>query len=760
MDDECIGWLLDVYTDEKDGLVVWLLGEDGGHHRLKQPCAITFYASGDFARLRALWRYLSDHPAPCQLSRTIRQDLFAGAIDVMAIQVEAHLQPSLFRQTQQLFPDLDYYDADIPISVRYAAQYDLFPMLRCRATVKNDVIIAMKPLDSRWEINLPQPPLCIMTMEPNVDPSLAEPTHLILGTDGKKWHYSLQNQRLLLIGLQAQLKRHNPDLILTRWGDSWLFPQLIKMSQETAVLFNPSRDPMRFYQRKRATSYFTYGMVIYRSEQIYLYGRYHIDIKNTPMFNQYDLDGTLEQVRVSGMAVQEMARRSPGAGITAMQMITALRRGVLVPFTKQQAEYSKSARQLLRSDRGGLVFQPKVGLHKDVVEIDFVSMYPSIISLFNVSPETVAINSDHITVVPELNLPIDQTQRGLLPETLQPLLDKRIEIKSRLSKLTPSDCRKKSLKARSTALKWLLVVAFGYAGYKRARYGRIETHEAITAYSREALLRAKEAAEALGYEVLHMYVDGLWVKRKGIKCQTAVQPLLDEVERRTGLPIALEGFYKWIAFLPSKVDPRIPVPNRYFGVFENGVLKVRGIELRRHDTPLFVANIQSMILEQLAKTIDLASCLPKIIHFVQQQFAHLRANEIPTESLLVSQILSRAVEEYRVPSPAARAARQLQTLGRPRFPGQRIQFVFTRSPDGVYAWGLPEALDRKSVDVERYVTLALRAITAVLQPFNIDEEWLQAQILGWGWQRPLPLSAPFLSIVKNQPTIIAGFGEP
>jgi len=31
----------------------------------------------------------------------------------------------------------------------------------------------------------------------------------------------------------------------------------------------------------------------------------------------------------------------------------------------------------------------------------------------------------------------------------------------------------------------------------------------------------------------------------------ADQQLLDEIERRTGLSIALEGFYKWIAFLPA-----------------------------------------------------------------------------------------------------------------------------------------------------------------------------------------------------------------
>ncbi len=77
------------------------------------------------------------------------------------------------------------------------------------------------------------------------------------------------------------------------------------------------------------------------------------------------------------------------------------------------------------------------------------------------------------------------------------------------------DPRRNAYKARASAHKWLLVTCFGYLGYKNARFGRIEAHEAVTAYGREALLRAKEAAEDLGFTVLHMYVDGLWVKKDG-----------------------------------------------------------------------------------------------------------------------------------------------------------------------------------------------------------------------------------------------------
>ena len=45
--------------------------------------------------------------------------------------------------------------------------------------------------------------------------------------------------------------------------------------------------------------------------------------------------------------------------------------------------------------------------------------------------------------------------------------------------------------------------------------------------------------------------------------------------------------YNWIAFVPSKVSEKVPVPNRYFGAKKNQTLKLHGIGTRRHDTPDF-----------------------------------------------------------------------------------------------------------------------------------------------------------------------------
>jgi DNA polymerase elongation subunit (family B) len=37
--------------------------------------------------------------------------------------------------------------------------------------------------------------------------------------------------------------------------------------------------------------------------------------------------------------------------------------------------------ELLAADRGGLIFEPEIGVHENVAEFDFVSLYPNIMGL-------------------------------------------------------------------------------------------------------------------------------------------------------------------------------------------------------------------------------------------------------------------------------------------------------------------------------------------------------------------------------------------
>jgi DNA polymerase-2 len=275
-----------------------------------------------------------------------------------------------------------------------------------------------------------------------------------------------------------------------------------------------------------------------------------------------------------------------------------------------------------------------------------------------------------------------------------------------------------------------LVTCFGYLGYKNARFGRIEAHQAVTAYGREALLRAKEAAEDMGYEALHLYVDALWVRQPGKRSPEDFQPLLEEIQQRTGLPLGLDGVYRWLVFLPSRVDPRWPVANRYFGVFQDGSLKVRGIEARRRDTPDWIARCQMGLLETLASMPEPEDALPAALARLRGQLADLRRNKVPPHELLVRLKLSRKLEEYRTPSASARAALQLRDAGKQVRPGQRVSLLLTRGEAGVFAWDLPCPDRLPALDIGRYETLLLRAASSVLGPFGWGEDALRARMCG------------------------------
>ncbi len=721
------GWFLDIYPDPEDGAALWLLDDSGVRQRLRQDFPVTFYASAPSGRLRRLWRWLQAQPTVLQLRRVERRDLFTPQpLVVLSIQVaQPAAQPGLFFRAAEAFPDVAFYDADLPLALHHAAAYGTFPLARCRLQVGADgKVQAVETLDSPWELDPLIPPLRLLSLEPDCDPSHRTPDALLVRGREATYRLALEPARPLLVNLRAILERHDPDLLLTTWGDTWLLPRLLEQAEALNLPLPLNRDPRLGIIHRKERSYFTYGQVIHRGQQIHLSGRWHIDGHNAMLFHDYGMEGIFELARVTALPVQTVARVSPGSGISAMQMLTALRLGVLVPWHKQQAEHPKTALELMRADQGGLVYQPTIGLHRDVAEIDFISMYPSIMARFNISPETVGTERPTAELVPELGMIVDRAHPGLVPQTLAPLLEKRLALKARQISLPAWDPRRCSDKARASAHKWLLVTCFGYLGYKNARFGRIEAHEAVTAYGREALLRAKEAAEDLGFEVLHMYVDGLWVRKPGASQVADFQPVLDEILQRTGLPIALDGIYRWVAFLPSRLDERVPVANRYFGVFQDGSLKLRGIEVRRRDTPAYIAEMQMELLELLSRAREPQDVLPEVVKRLNRRVAALRCGKVPPQELLVAQKLSRELVEYRSPSPVARAVRQLEAAGKTVRPGQCVRFVYLRGQQ-VHAWDAPTAPDPTSLDTSRYIELLLRAAATILQPVGVSEATLR-----------------------------------
>ncbi len=247
---------------------------------------------------------------------------------------------------------------------------------------------ALEVLDTPWDLDPAPAPLRVMELEPDTTPITRAPRALMVRLERCTYRFPFDAPRPLVINLRALIRRHDPDLLLTRWGDTWLLPSCWSWSTRWICRCRSTASRAAGWPAAPQRSYFSYGQIIYRGQQITLFGRWHIDRHNAMLWDDYDLVGLFETARVTGLPMQQSARVSPGSGISAMQVTTALRLGALVPWHKQQVEQPKTALDLLHSDMGGLVYQPLAGLHYDVGSIDFVSMYPSIMVRGNISPET------------------------------------------------------------------------------------------------------------------------------------------------------------------------------------------------------------------------------------------------------------------------------------------------------------------------------------------------------------------------------------
>ncbi len=588
-------------------------------------------------------------------------------------------------------------------------------------------------LDEPVKLEPKLPHLRTLSLEPDIDPSHALPKYLIAKFDKSYLRLPFDRPGELISVLNSTLRFYDPDVIQTHYGDAWLFTRLEELSKEVGLPFNPNRDASLPIIRRKEVSFFNYGQAHYRAPQIHLRGRWHVDVENGMTYNQYHLGGAIEQARLSSLPLQEVVRRSPGAAVAAMQDLTAMRQGVLVPYQRQKGEIPKTYNQLARADRGGLVFQPTPGIYENVAILDFSSMMASIMIEFNVSPETVgAVDADGEGLeIPNLGIKIN-SRPGLVPQTLKPMRDKRLALKRHLRTLDKNDPHYRHIRNRCKpvvdGIKWLTVVCYGRLGFANSRFGRINAHEAVSYLSRKVITQARLIAENRGFAVLHLYVDSIFISKPGALAED-FKALAEEIERETHLPMDFDGtIFPWFAFLAARDNPNLGVANRFYGLSPDGENKIRGIALRRHDTPAFIANIQMAILNILAtesNPANLVNLLPEILDAIRGWLAALKKGEVPLEELVVTQTLSRELDGYSVLSPAAEVAKQLQAQGKEMKRGQRIRFIYIRSSPGVYAWDLPKLPDPKNLDFIKYRELIVRAVHEVLQPLGVTETTLK-----------------------------------
>ena len=345
-------------------------------------------------------------------------------------------------------------------------------------------------------------------------PRTASQTALEVEVDGREYELD-ESGEPAAVAFQHLLARHDPDLILSDWGDATILPRLREQAARLRLALALNRDPDAEVQQSRARSFMSYGRILFKNSATTLFGRLHVDTQNSFIAEKCDLAGLWELARVTKLPVQYAARTTTGTGISYMQMELAWRDGVLIPEQKAEPEDPKSPDELLAADRGGLVFMPKTRLSHQCRRTGFrqrISQHHGAIQYFAGDGQ-----------LPVLSRCAARAGAGLprLPRAArhhQPR-GRAAHRQARRAEAAPAQMRHaehaQRYKLQRDALKWLLVCCFGYTGYKNARFGKIEAHEAINAVARETLLVAKEIAEERGYEMLHALVDSLYVRKPG-----------------------------------------------------------------------------------------------------------------------------------------------------------------------------------------------------------------------------------------------------
>lgn len=544
----------------------------------------------------------------------------SGETDGFSVHGDRAVAEAIERQTQG---DARLFNVDVRRDQRFLAEQGLFPCAeagedRYSPDFLSDLRVA--------EIRIRDPPareaLCT-----DLD-FVSDRTETLRGPG-----------RTVAADLFSLVEATDPDVILMSQADQWM-PKLRSYARDRGVVMPFSRSGR--YRQMDSRSYWSYGRVEHREAALIPDGRVLIDTDQSFVYHEGGLDGVFMASRLSGLPPNLASRFTPGTLISSYEVYEAVRRGIVVPFRKADVETIRKIADLHAADRGGMMFQPVAGVYQDVDEIDFTSMYPSIIVMSNLSPETLS----------------PKESRGFLPSVLAPVVELRRETKRKKK----NDPRYAGI---DSMLKWMLVTCFGYTGYKNAKFGRIEVHEAITRRSREILMQTKEIAESLGFGVLHGIVDCLWVQGSGI------DRLRSEVLRKTGLSVDNEHF-DWIVFLP--LADGSGAYNRYYGRLSDGSVKVRGIAARRHDTPAYICTMQQEMLAILAE----ARTMPELAR-VRDRVARVYDDAVRglpqalPRDLAITRRISRIAYSRRCIESAAVAA--YRDAGVAIAPGMKIRYV-------------------------------------------------------------------------------------
>src|SRR5919204_507984 len=134
-------------------------------------------------------------------------------------------------------------------------------------------------------------------------------------------------------------------------------------------------------------------------------------------------------------------------------------------YNNDNHEHIRTVEQIVSADKGGIIISPQIGLHENVVALDYDSEYANLIVNYNLSYETVTSKG----VVIQSN----KKKKGLLPTVVERFLKRRVYFKRLLKELPKESIEYAWCQQRVNSLKNILVCLYGSTGSLWNRYGNV-----------------------------------------------------------------------------------------------------------------------------------------------------------------------------------------------------------------------------------------------------------------------------------------------
>lgn len=425
--------------------------------------------------------------------------------------------------------------------------------------------------------------------------------------------------------------------------------------------------------------------------------------------------------RISKTGLEELCRKQISTWIQNLFLWEHRRLNYLIRNKEDILRYVRSSTKAVIEGKkyaGALVIEPPKGVFFNVVVLDIASLYPSIIKNYNLSYETVDVNwcKNKQPVVDETGKELHYVCfdiPGLTSQVVGILRDFRVEVyKKRAKDKSLSSEQKAWYDVVQRAIKVFVNASYGVFGDERFPLYSPAVAESVTALGRRSFMTIILKAAEMGVKTLYGDTDSIFV---WAPTQRQLELLQKWVQQVLGLDIELDKVFTFVMFTGLKKN--------YLGRSENSEIEIKGLMVKKKNTPEFMKELFNNIIETLKKVEtpeNIADFVSWLENVIKEYYHGLKHKEIPLDRLAIKTTLTKDPSTYiKSKPPHVRAALQLKQYGVSIQEGDDIVVVKVKGGEGYKAIQLAHQYE---IDPDKYIETLRSGLEQFLTALGIRWE--------------------------------------